>query len=61
MDKDLLYTRLTCALLHDISVCDKCRKCGKSGAEARVELVTELSKIVEKEGSISNEEGRMEG
>ncbi len=60
MDKDLL-SKLTCALMHDIRVCDKCRKCGKSGAEARIELVTELSKMVEKEGSISNEEGRMEG
>ena len=37
-----LYSRLVCALTHNMDVCDRCKKCGNSGAEARVNLLEQL-------------------
>lgn len=42
---DELYTKLVCALTHDIRVCDECRKCkGENGAIIRLKLIEELAK-----------------
>lgn len=42
--KNDLYTSLICALTHDISVCEHCKKCGETGPHARMNLVEELAK-----------------
>lgn len=41
MDKEL-YNKIMCAITHNLDVCDKCKKCGKTGAEARVNLFMQL-------------------
>lgn len=38
-----LYTKLICALTHNIDVCESCRRCGK-GSEARINIIKELAK-----------------
>lgn len=41
MNKDL-YNKIMCAITHNLNVCDECKKCGKTGAEARVNLFMQL-------------------
>lgn len=49
LDTDLV-SRLECALLHDISVCDTCQKCeGNNSIEIRMNLVRELCKMTNME------------
>lgn len=43
MNKEL-YSNLVCALTHNIDVCEHCKKCDKTGADARIKLVEELAK-----------------
>jgi len=50
-----LKDRLICALLHDASVCDSCRKCGDGGAQARINLVNELETLLKKEQPVKAE------
>lgn len=39
-----LYSKLTCALLHDLHVCDRCKKCeGEDFINIRMNLVRELA------------------
>jgi len=41
-----LYSQLTCALTHDLNVCNECKKCeGKNAAEIRMNLIKNLSNI----------------
>jgi hypothetical protein len=45
-----LYSKLVCALTHDIRVCDGCMKCeGANSAEIRIKLIEELAKECGKE------------
>lgn len=55
MTKDL-YSRLVCALLHDIKVCAECKKCGSTGVEARMNLIKELAKATGKQAPFNEEE-----
>ena len=49
LDNDL-YSKLVCALTHDIRVCDECKKCeGSNSAEIRIKLIEELAKECGKE------------
>lgn len=41
MNKEL-YNKIMCAITHNLDVCDECKKCGKTGAEARVNLFLQL-------------------
>lgn len=44
MTKDL-FTKLQCALLHDMNVCESCKKCeGNDFAEIRINLIKQLEK-----------------
>jgi len=39
-----IYSELTCALMHDIRVCNECGKCeGEDGIEIRMKLVEKLA------------------
>jgi len=41
------FSEVICALTHDISACDKCRKCqGVDGAEIRVNLINKLKEEI---------------
>ena len=44
-----LYTKLVCALTHDLRVCDKCKKCGNTSIEARIQMIRELAEIFQME------------
>ena len=39
-----LYNDLICALIHDIAVCEECKKCGSDCAEARMNIIRRLVK-----------------
>lgn len=51
-----LYSRLACALLHDIKVCSECKKCGNTGVETRMNLIKELAKATGKKAPFKEEE-----
>lgn len=40
-----LMASLACALTHDLHVCNECRKCGKSAAEIRVDLLAKFDEL----------------
>ncbi len=44
-----LYNKLVCALTHDLRVCDKCKKCGDTSIEARIQMIRELAEVFETE------------
>lgn len=44
--KQELLSSLTCALTHDISVCEECKKCeGNSAAEIRINLMNKMKEM----------------
>ena len=47
--RDDLYEKIICALLHDMNACEICKKCGLTGAEVRMNLVSWLCKEEGKE------------
>lgn len=46
---DNLYTKLVCALTHNIEVCDECKQCGEDGAHSRMNLIRELAGFMKKD------------
>ena len=54
MSRDL-FTKIQCALLHDMNVCESCKKCeGNDFAEIRINLIKQLKKELEEEDAIED-------
>lgn len=42
-DNSSLYGKLVCALTHNLDVCNTCKKCGPTAADARMNLIKKLA------------------